>query len=66
MENITCKTEDEVNEIISELQRDNPNLSREEILKAIASCCVSLTIKKDHETFIGCVKERVRMLKIYK
>lgn len=66
MEKITCKTEDEVKQIIAELQKGTPNLSKEEILKAIASCCVSLTTKNDHETFIGCVKERVRMLKIYK
>lgn len=65
MKNITCKTEDEVEQIIAELQKIYTNLNREEILKAIASCCVSLTIKKDHETFIGCVKERIRMLKIY-
>lgn len=64
-EKMSCKTEEEVNQIVIELQNQNPNLSREEILKAIASCCVSLTIKKDHETFIGCVKERIRMLKIY-
>ena len=62
---MSCKTEEEENQIVIELQNENPNLSREEILKAIASCCVSLTIKKDHENFIGCVKERIRMLKIY-
>lgn len=64
MDKITCKTEDEVKQIIAELQRENLNLSEDQILKAIASCCSKVQIVKQHETFIGCVKERIRMLKL--
>ena len=64
MEKITCKTEEEVKQIIAELQRENPNLSEDLILKAIASCCSKGQIVKQHETFTGCVKERITMLKL--
>lgn len=64
MEKITCKTEEEIKQIIAELQRENPNLSEDLILKAIASCCSKEQIVKQHETFIGCVKERITMLKL--
>ena len=63
MEKINCKTEEEVKQIIAELQNENPNWSEDQILKAIASCCLKGQIVKKHETFIGCVKERIRMLK---
>lgn len=64
MENITCKTEDEVKQIIAELQNENPNLDEHLIRKAIASCCKQLEIVKHHETFMSCVKERIKMLRL--
>lgn len=64
MKNITCKTEEEVRQIISELQNETPNLDEAFIRKAIASCCVKTEIVKSHETFIGCVNERIRILRL--
>jgi hypothetical protein len=64
MKNITCKTEEEVKQIIAQFQHENPNLSEELILKAIASCCSKEQIVKKHETFTGCVKERITMFKL--
>jgi len=61
---ITCKTEEEVKQIIAELQNENPNLDENIIRKAIASCCVKTEIVKHHETFMGCVKERIKMLRL--
>ncbi len=59
-----CKTEDEVKAIIAEIQAANPEFDEELIIKAIKSCCVESSIVKEHETFIGCVKERIRMLRL--
>lgn len=63
MENQLCKTEEEVRQIISLLQNENPNIGEELILKAIASCCLSERIVKENNTFIDCVKERIRMFR---
>jgi hypothetical protein len=63
MKNITCKTEDEVKQIIAELQNENPNWSEELILRAIASCCSDCSLK-EHEAFIECVKERIGILRL--
>lgn len=62
MEKITCKTEEEVKQIITELQKENPKLDANLIRKAIASCCLASVIVKKHESFISCVRERVKML----
>lgn len=59
-----CKTDDEVKAIITELQSENPSLDTELIMKAIKSCCTKTEIVKEHETFIGCVKERITMLRL--
>jgi hypothetical protein len=64
MAKLNCKTEDEVNQIILELQNENPNLDETLIRNAISSCCVQTEIVKNHETFIGCVKERIKMLRL--
>jgi hypothetical protein len=64
MIDITCKTEDEVIQIIAELQRENPKLEEILIRKAIASCCKQTEIVSSHETFMGCIKERIRMLRL--
>jgi len=64
MKTITCKTEEEVNNIIVELQREEPNLEESLIRKAITSCCLQSQIVLTHETFIGCVKERTKMFRL--
>ena len=61
MENGLCISENEVAEIIITLQMENHNWDKELILRAIQSCCVAG--KKDNEPLIGCVRERVRMLR---
>ena len=64
MEKITCKTEEEVKQIIAEIQREKPNLEESLISKAIASCCIQSEIVLTHETFMGCVKERIKMFRL--
>lgn len=59
-----CIPDAEVDNLIEQLQRENPNVSEELILKAIASCCEQTQIVKTNNTFIDCVKERIRMLKL--
>ena len=63
MKNITCKTEDEVKQIIAELQNENQNWTEDLILRAIASCCSDCSTK-EHEDFIECVKERINILRL--
>lgn len=65
MENkITCKTEEEVHAIIDAILKENPNVDIELIKKAIASCCEEQIIVKKKGTFLDCVKERIRILKL--
>ena len=64
MEKIKCKTEDEVKQIIAKLHRENPNLEENLIRKAIASCCIQSEIVLSHETFMGCVKERIKIFRL--
>ena len=64
MDKITCKTEIEVKQIIDELQGENPNFEESLIRRAIASCCIQSEIVLSHETFIECVKERIRMFRL--
>lgn len=64
MEKITCKTDDEVKQIIASLQVENPNLDENLIRRAIASCCIQSEIVLSHETFMGCVKERIKMFRL--
>lgn len=59
-----CKTEEEIQLIIVELQNETPDLEEALIRRAISSCCVKTEIVKNHETFIGCVKERIKMFKL--
>ena len=59
-----CKQKHEVNEIISSLQRENPSLDENLIRKAIDSCCLQLEIVKHHESFISCVRERLKILRL--
>lgn len=63
MKNKICKTQDEVNQIIKELQKENSNWTKELILKAIFSCCSDCSTKED-EDFIDCVKERIEILRL--
>jgi hypothetical protein len=65
MKTISCKNEDEVTAIITELKNENSNLSEELILKAISSCCLDCSTK-EHDDFMECVKERIRILSLMK
>jgi hypothetical protein len=64
MEYNLCITDTEVNNLITQLQRDDTSLSKDLILKAIASCCEKTQIIRVNNTFTDCVKERIRMLKL--
>lgn len=63
MKKVTCKTEDEVNLIITELQSENPDLSDDLIINSISSCCL-VNSANSQEEFIDCVKERIRILRL--
>jgi hypothetical protein len=64
MVNRMCKTEDEVKQIIETLQNEYPTLDSDLIKRAIESCCVGNNNMMDNKTFLECVKERVKELRI--
>ena len=59
-----CVPDDEVDKIIETLQKENSKLTTEFILKAIASCCEQQTFVKKHDSFIDCVRLRIKMLSL--
>lgn len=57
MENKTCKSLDEIEELIKVLQTKNPHYTRDEIEKAIQQCCKVEKNPNDNLAFLSCVEE---------
>lgn len=60
---VPCKSDEEIVEIVAQLQNESPNLEEDAIRRAMASCCVSNQIVAPNDSFIECVRERIRMLR---
>lgn len=65
MEYNLCINDKEVEDIILKLQSENSKLTKDDILKAIKSCCLEKNIIKKNNTILDCVRERIKMMKIF-
>lgn len=57
----SCKSPEEEKVIIEELQKENSKYSVELILKAIDSCCVEPNLVNKDDSFLDCIRKRIRM-----
>jgi hypothetical protein len=57
----SCKSPNEEQQIIEILQKENSAYSIDLILQAIDSCCAQQILVNEDDSFLDCVRKRLRM-----